>query len=219
MGKNRFYVYEGRVQPIPCTVRDHVFNDLNEDAFEKVVAGVNSEFGEVFWFYPSASATENDKYVVYNYEQKIWYVGAFGRSAWIDKGIYEYPMASVATLVYNHEKTNDDDGTAMTSFIESSPIDIGDGENFTFVQRLIPDISFNNSETDAVNQAVFTIKGERFPGTGYVTSKTVNVGDNATQNFVRVRGRAFGVRIESSNALMNWRLGSPRVEIVQDGKR
>tara|TARA_R100000654_G_scaffold38022_1_gene63660 strand:- start:361 stop:1971 length:1611 start_codon:yes stop_codon:yes gene_type:complete len=219
MGKNRFYVYEGRVQPIPCTVRDHVFNDLNEDAFEKVVAGVNSEFGEVFWFYPSASSTENDKYVVYNYEQKIWYVGAFGRSAWIDKGIYEYPMASIATLVYNHEKTNDDDGTAMTSFIESSPIDIGDGENFTFVQRLIPDISFNNSETDAVNQAVFTIKGERFPGTGYVTSKTINVGDNATQNFVRVRGRAFGVRVESSNALMNWRLGSPRVEIVQDGKR
>ena len=219
MGKNRFYVYEGRVQPIPCTVRDHVFNDLNEDAFEKVVAGVNSEFGEVFWFYPSASVTENDKYVVYNYEQKIWYVGAFGRSAWIDKGIYEYPMASIATLVYNHEKTNDDDGTAMTSFIESSPIDIGDGENFTFVQRLIPDISFNNSETDAVNQAVFTIKGERFPGTGYVTSKTVNVGDNATQSFVRVRGRSFGVRIESSNSLMNWRLGSPRVEIVQDGKR
>lgn len=219
MGKNRFYVYEGRVQPIPCTVRDHVFNDLNEDAFEKIVAGVNSEFGEVFWFYPSASATENDKYVVYNYEQKIWYVGAFGRSAWVDKGIYEYPMASVATLIYNHEKTNDDDGTAMTSFIESSPIDIGDGDDFVFVQRLIPDISFNNSETNAINQAVFTIKGERFPGTGYVTSKAVNVEDNSTQNYVRVRGRAFGVRIESSNALMNWRLGSPRIELRADGKR
>ena len=219
MGKNRFYVYEGRVQPIPCTVRDHVFNDLNEDAFEKIVAGVNSEFGEVFWFYPSASATENDKYVIYNYEQKIWYVGAFGRSAWVDKGIYEYPMASVATLIYNHEKTNDDDGTAMTSFIESSPIDIGDGDDFVFVQRLIPDISFNNSETNAINQAVFTIKGERFPGTGYVTSKTVNVEDNSTQNYVRVRGRAFGVRIESSNALMNWRLGSPRIELRADGKR
>ena len=82
MVKNRFYVYEGRVQPIPCTVRDHVFNDLNEDAFEKIVAGVNSEFGEVFWFYPSASATENDKYVVYNYEQKIWYVGAFSDRDW-----------------------------------------------------------------------------------------------------------------------------------------
>jgi len=219
MGKNRFYVYEGRVQPIPCTVRDHVFNDLNEDAIEKIVAGVNSEFGEVFWFYPSASSTENDKYVVYNYEQKIWYVGAFGRSAWIDKGIYEYPMASVTTLIYNHEKTNDDDGTAMTSFIESSPIDIGDGDDFVFIQRLIPDISFNNSETNAVNQAVFTIKGERFPGTGYVTSKAVNIGDNATQNYVRVRGRAFGVRVESSNSLMNWRLGSPRVELRADGKR
>ena len=219
MGKNRFYVYEGRVQPIPCTVRDHVFNNLNEDAVEKVVAGVNSEFGEVFWFYPSGSSTENDKYVVYNYEQKIWYVGSFGRTAWIDKGVYEYPMASIETLIYNHEKTNDDDGSAMSSFIESSPMDIGEGDNFTFIQRLIPDISFTNSDSNATNQATFTLKGQRFPGTGFETSKAITVDDSATQSYVRLRGRSFGLRVESSNAQINWRLGLPRVDIRSDGKR
>tara|TARA_R100001015_G_scaffold669_1_gene206 strand:+ start:6323 stop:7930 length:1608 start_codon:yes stop_codon:yes gene_type:complete len=219
MGKNRFYVYQGRVQPIPCTVRDHVFNNLNEDAVEKIVAGVNSEFGEVFWFYPSGSSTENDKYVVYNYEQKIWYVGSFGRTAWTDKGVYEYPMASVETLIYNHEKTNDDDGSAMSSFIESSPMDIGEGDNFTFVQRLIPDISFANSDTGATNQATFTLKGQRFPGTGFETSKAVTVDDSATQSYLRLRGRSFGLRVESSNAQINWRLGLPRVDIKNDGKR
>ena len=219
MGKNRFYVYQGRVQPIPCTVRDHVFNNLNEDAVEKIVAGVNSEFGEVFWFYASGSSTENDKYVVYNYEQKIWYVGSFGRTAWTDKGVYEYPMASVETLIYNHEKTNDDDGSAMSSFIESSPMDIGEGDNFTFVQRLIPDISFANSDTGASNQATFTLKGQRFPGTGFETSKAITVDDSATQSYLRLRGRSFGLRVESSNAQINWRLGLPRVDIRSDGKR
>ena len=219
MGIDRFYVYDGRVTPVPCTVRDYVFQDINDQQLEKIVAGVNSEFGEVFWFYPSSTADENDRYVVYNYEQKVWYVGNFGRSAWVDRGVYEYPIGAVSTLLYNHELGNDEDGLPMTAYIESSPIDIGDGENFTFIQRLIPDISFAKSSSGAINQATFTLKGQRFPGQGFTTSKSVTVGDNATQDYVRVRGRSFGLRVESSNSLMAWRLGSPRVDVKADGRR
>ena len=128
-------------------------------------------------------------------------------------------MASIETLIYNHEKTNDDDGSAMSSFIESSPMDIGEGDNFTFIQRLIPDISFTNSDSNATNQATFTLKGQRFPGTGFETSKAITVDDSATQSYVRLRGRSFGLRVESSNAQINWRLGLPRVDIRSDGKR
>lgn len=219
MGVDRFYAYSGRVQVIPCSVRDYVFEDLNESQIEKIVAGVNSAFGEVFWFYPSSSASENDRYVVYNYEQQIWYTGAFGRTAWVDRGIYQYPIGAVSTLLYSHEKSNDEDGSPMTSYIESSPVDIGDGENFTFIQRIIPDISFAKSGAGSTKQATFTLKAQRFPGTGYDTSKAVTVNDNATQSYVRVRGRSFGLRVESSNAEINWRLGSPRVDVQQDGKR
>ena len=107
----------------------------------------------------------------------------------------------------------------MSAFIESSPMDMGDGDNFTFIQKLIPDISFAKSDASATNQATFTLKGQRFPGTGFETSKAITVGDDATQNYVRVRGRSFGLRVESSNVQMNWRLGSPRVDIKNDGKR
>ena len=219
MGKDRFYVYSGRVQVVPCTVLDHVFQDLNESQFEKIVAGVNSEFGEVIWYYPSANSDENDRYVVYNYEQQIWYTGNFGRTAWVDRGIFEYPIGAVETLLYSHEKGNDEDGTAMSSFIESSPLDIGEGDQFAFIQRLIPDISFAKSSSGATKQATFTLKGERFPGTGYDTSKSVVVTEGDTQDYVRVRGRAFGLRVESSDAEVNWRLGSPRVEVRTDGRR
>ena len=219
MGKDRFYVYSGRVQVVPCTVLDHVFQDLNESQVEKIVAGVNSEFGEVIWYYPSAGSDENDRYVVYNYEQQIWYTGNFGRTAWVDRGIFEYPIGAVETLLYSHEKGNDEDGTAMSSFIESSPLDIGEGDQFAFIQRLIPDISFAKSSSGATKQATFTLKGERFPGTGYDTSKSVVVTEGDTQDYVRVRGRAFGLRVESSDAEVNWRLGSPRVEVRTDGRR
>ena len=229
MGYDRFYVYDGRVQVLPCTVRDHVFRDFNENQSEKVYAGVNSSFGEVFWFYPSQSNSltnggngENDKYVVYNYDQKIWYVGNLARSSWIDRGVYQYPLATDSNLVYNHEKGNDNDGTAFTSFIESSPLDMQDGDQFVFLRRMLPDVSFDNSDTDIAvsdKQAVFALKAQRSPNGGFVKTSTNTVTPTTELNHIRLRGRSFGLRVESTTQKVNWRLGTPRVDIRADGDR
>jgi|TARA_Y100000114_G_scaffold110373_1_gene103983 hypothetical protein len=229
MGYDRFYLYDGRVQVIPCSVRDHVFNDFNETQSEKVYAGVNSAFGEVFWFYPSDSNKlenggdgENDKYVVYNYDQQIWYVGSLKRSAWLDRGVYQYPMATDSNLVYNHESGNDNDGTAFTSFIESSPMDIQDGDQFIFLRRMLPDVSFDNSDSDisaSDKQAVFSLKAQRSPGGGFVKTSTNTVTPTTELNHLRLRGRSFGLRVESTTPKVNWRLGTPRVDLRADGDR
>ena len=222
MGYDRFYVYDGRVQVIPCSVRDHVFQNFNETQSDKVYAGVNSAFGEVFWFYPSQSSANNDKYVVYNYDQKIWYVGNLARSSWIDRGVYQYPMATDSNLVYNHEKGNDNDGTAFTSFIESSPIDVQDGDQFVFLRRMIPDVSFDNSDSDISNdnkQAVFSLKAQRSPGGGFIKTSTNTVSSTTELNHLRVRGRSFGLRVESTTEKVNWRLGTVRVDLRADGDR
>jgi hypothetical protein len=229
MGYDRFYIYDGRVNIIPCSVRDHVFNDFNETQSEKVYAGVNTAFGEVFWFYPSQTNAvsnggtgENDKYVVYNYDQKIWYVGSLSRTSWVDRGVYQYPMATASNLVYNHEKGNDDDGTAFTSFIESSPIDIQEGDQFVFLRRMIPDVSFDNSDSnisDANKTTVFSLKAQRSPAGGFVKTSTNNVTSTTELNHLRLRGRSFGLRVESTTQGVNWRLGTPRVDIRADGDR
>ena len=229
MGYDRFYVYDGRVQVLPCSVRDHVFKDFNETQSDKVYAGVNSAFGEGFWFYPSQTNAlsnngtgENDKYVVYNYDQKIWYVGSLARSSWIDRGVYQYPMATDSNLVYNHEKGNDNDGTAFTSFIESSPLDVQDGDQFVFLRRMIPDVSFDNSDSDISNdnkQAVFSLKAQRSPSGGFVKTSTNTVSSTTELNHLRLRGRSFGLRVESTTQGVNWRLGTPRVDLRADGDR
>jgi hypothetical protein len=233
MGKNRFYVYDGRVQPLPCTVRDYVFDNFDVQQEDKIFAGSNAAFGEVFWFYTSddnstanGGTAENDRYVVYNYEQKIWYVGNLERTAWIDRGINEYPIATTSAtnvdtplVMYDHERGVDADGQAFTAYIESAPIDIQDGDNFVFVRRMIPDISFDKSETSATKEATFTLKSQRFPGTGFTTSKPLTVTDTTEQNHTRLRGRSFGLRVESDNQGVFWRLGSPRLDIRTDGRR
>jgi hypothetical protein len=229
MGYDRFYIYDGRVQVIPCSVRNHVFTDFNETQAEKVFAGVNSSFGEVFWFYPSESNSlsnggdgENDKYVVYNYDQKIWYVGSLKRTAWVDRGVYQYPLATDSNLVYNHEKGNDNDGTAFTSFIESSPIDIQDGDQFVFLRRMIPDVSFDNSDDDISSndkQAIFSLKAQRSPNGGFVKTSTNTVAPTTELNHLRLRGRSFGLRVESTTQKVNWRLGTNRVDLRADGDR
>ena len=229
MGYDRFYIYDGRVQVIPCSVRDHVFQDFNETQSNKVYAGVNSAFGEVFWFYPSATNSgasggtdENDKYVVYNYDQKIWYVGNLARTSWVDRGVYQYPMATDSNLVYNHEKGNDNDGTAFTSFIESSPIDVQDGDQFVFLRRMIPDVSFENSDNGLSNdnkQAIFSLKAQRSPGGGFVKTSTNTVSATTELNHLRLRGRSFGLRVESTTQGVNWRLGTNRVDLRADGDR
>ncbi len=234
MGKNEFYMYTGQVQRMPCSVRDHVFSDLNWDQGRKIVSGLNSSFAEIWWFYPSLASTENDKYVVYNYEQQIWYTGSLSRTAWMDRGIEQYPV-SVGTdhYVYDHENGFDDGSTeppsALPAHIESSQFDIGDGDQFTFIQRLIPDITFRNS-TNTSPSASFTLQTREGPGSPYsqnnpkTITQTVAETTTTVEQFtdlvhVRLRGRSFALKVSSSVVEAGWRLGSPRVDVRPDGRR
>tara|TARA_R110000782_G_scaffold107525_1_gene195975 strand:- start:9637 stop:11520 length:1884 start_codon:yes stop_codon:yes gene_type:complete len=231
MGKDNFYIYEGQTQQLPCTVKEKVFFDFNMNEKEKVVAGVNSNFGEVIWFYPSSSSSENDSYVIYNYLEKIWYYGSLARTAWIDKGVRNFPMAADPSLnyLYNHEVGYDDDGAAMVSSIESSQIDIGEGDKFIFINRVIPDLTFNGSTT-AVPSVDITMETRNYPGGNYLqndpetvtrlsTSTTVPFETFTNQLNVRLRGRSFAMTLSSNNTGVRWRLGSPRVDVRLDGKR
>jgi hypothetical protein len=227
MGIDNFYVYAGQTQQLPCTVKDKVFLDFNFEQADKVISGVNSEFSEVFWFYPSASSSDNDKYVVYNYGEKVWYFGALTRTAWIDRGVRTYPIAAGSTYLYNHELGYDDDGSAMNSFIESAAIDIGDGDKFTYIQRVIPDLTFNGSTNLSSPQATFTVKARNFPGASFdntASGDAIRTASSPVETFtnqlhLRARGRSFALRIESSALGAKWKLGSPRIDLRPDGRR
>ena len=231
MGKREFYSYSGQVQKLPCTVKDFIFSDFNYDQEEKVFAGNNSSHGEVWWFYCSASSTTNNKYVVFNYEQNVWYYGNIARTAWIDRGTSIYPIAAgTDNYLYYHENGHDDGSTspntALAAHIESSQIDIGDGEQFLFARRVIPDITFRDS-TSSTPTATFTIKARDFPGATYANTSSGDTEQSASspielftnQIHTRIRGRSFAVRVESSNAGTSWRLGTPRVDLRPDGRR
>ena len=230
MGNDNFYVYAGQTTQLPCSVRDYIFLDFNFEQKDKVVAGVNSQWGEVIWFYPSASSTDNDKYVIYNYFEKVWYYGNLSRTAWIDRGIRQYPIAAGASggssYLYNHEIGSDDDGSAMDCFIESSQLDIGDGDRFLLTRRLIPDLRFDGS-TASTPEVDFTLKTRTYPGANYNQTATGAVTRTATtpvQQFtnevdMRLRGRSFAIRVASDDLGVRWKLGSPRVDLRPDGRR
>jgi len=227
MGMDTFYVYAGQTQTLPCTVKDKVFLDFNLEQRDKVIAGVNSEFSEVTWFYPSASATDNDKYVTYNYSEKVWYFGTLSRTAWLDRGTRNFPIATGSSLIYNHEIGYDDDGSSMDSFIESASIDIGDGDRFTYLRKVIPDLTFDGSTNLASPQATFTVKARNNPGADFnntqagtsTRTQSTPVETYTEQLDLRVRGRSFALRVESNALGSKWKLGSPRVDIRQDGRR
>tara|TARA_R100001377_G_scaffold42230_1_gene23829 strand:- start:677 stop:2788 length:2112 start_codon:yes stop_codon:yes gene_type:complete len=231
MGAEEFYVYGGAVQRLPCTVRDYVFSDINNDQLEKITASTNTSFSEIWWFYPSASSSENDRYVIYNYQQQIWYYGVLGRTAWLDRGVESLPIAAAADhALYNHEVGLDDGSTnpptAIVSHIESSQMDIGEGDQFVFLRRVIPDLTFRTS-TALTPTASMTFKVRNFPGGEYLDTNSKNVVKTATlpveqftdQLHIRLRGRSFAFRIDSTGTGVAWRLGSPRVEIQPDGSR
>ena len=231
MGAEEFYVYGGAVQRLPCSVRDYVFSNINNDQLEKVTVGLNTAFSEVTWFYPSASSDENDSYVTYNYDQKIWYYGVMSRTCWLDRGVNNDPIAASPDHYLYFQEIGFDDGstspaTAITSYIESSQMDLGEGEQFSFMRRLIPDMTFRNS-TAPVPSAIMTLKVRNFPGGNYLDSNSNSVTKTASvpveqfteQVFVRLRGRSFAFRIESEDTGVAWRLGSPRVDIRPDGRR
>ena len=230
MGIDNFYVYDGRTSNLPCTVRDYVFEDFNLEQVEKVFAGINSQWGEVIWFYPSSTSDENDRYVVFNYIEKVWYYGNLSRTAWRDRGIRTYPIAAGASggnsYLYNHEIGVDDDGSAMEAYIESSQIDIGDGEKFLLINRLIPDLTFTGSSSGSP-VANFTLETREYPGANYDTITSGSVTRSATtpveqftnQLDMRLRGRSFAIKVDSDALGTRWRLGAPRVQLREDGRR
>jgi len=234
MGQEDFYVFDGRVQKLPCAVRSYIFDDFNVQQNQKVFAALNSTFDEIWWFYPSEDSTEIDKYVIYNYQEQAWSYGSLVRTAWLDRGINDYPLAtSTDYYMYDHEFGLDDGSTnppsAISAHVESSQIDIGDGEQFVFIRRLIPDVTFGGS-TATSPVATFTLKTRNFPGGAYLSSddSTVTQSEAATstvveqftsQAFVRLRGRSFALRVASSGEQVQWRLGSPRVEVRPDGRQ
>ena len=231
MGEEEFYVYTGQVQKLPCSVRSYVFGDFNTSQSEKVTAAVNSSFSEIWWFYPSAGSETNDKYVVFNYQEQAWYYGTIARSAWIDRGIAQYPIsAGLDGYLYYHEFGQDDGSVnppaAIPSFIESSQMSIGAGDNFVFLSRLIPDVTFDGSSSPTPSVSM-TLETRQFPGTAYTGTKSNTVQRSATvpveqftdQVFVRLRGRSFAFKIDSSDTGVEWRLGTPRVDLRPDGRR
>lgn len=231
MGRSEFYVYSGSVQRLPCMVRDYVFSDLNEAQIEKVNAAINTQHSEVWWYYPSANSEEVNRYVVYNYLEQVWYYGSFGRTAWIDRGIFDFPFAANADgYIYEHEIGFDDGTTNPTTpinaFIQSSPIDIGDGEQFMLLRRMIPDVDFKNS-TATLPDVNITLDVKNVPdGTysntqtdAFVKTQAAALNARTEQLFFRLRGRQMRFKISSDDLGVTWRLGSPRLDIRPDGRR
>ena len=236
MGRQNFYLYDGQTKQLPCTVKERVFFDFDYDQADKVYASVISEFSEIIWFYTSNTNSlanggtgENDRYVIYNYAEQTWYYGTLSRTAFIDRGIRTFPIAAADGYLYNHETGYSDDGAIMTSTIESSPIDMGDGDQFTFIQRLIPDFTFNGSTTSSPTVNV-TLQSNNFPAGNYLQSEISKIDRTAVSTTVpfeqytnkadvRLRGRAFSIKVDCSALGVRWRLGSPRVDIRQDGRR
>jgi hypothetical protein len=224
MGYDNFYVYTGAVKRVPCTVLSYVFDDFNSSQAFKTFAYTNTQFSEVGWFYVSSSATEIDRYVVYNYAENVWSYGQLERHSWIDSGTEPYPRAAKDTYLYEQETGYDNDGSAMTNvYIESSDFDLADGEQFAFISRMIPDIRFlSNSSEGQVN---IVLKTRNFPGDSLSTSSTSAITSSTQQAYVRARARQVVMRIESddddtpANTSTGWRLGAMRLDIRPDGRR
>jgi len=231
MGRAEFYVYSGAVQRLPCMVRDFVFSDINEEQLDKINAALNTEHSEIWWYYPSENSTEVNRYVVYNYLEQVWYYGSFGRTAWIDRGIFDFPFAANADgYIYEHEIGFDDGTTNPTTpinaFIQSSPIDIGDGEQFMLLRKMIPDVDFRDS-TAILPDVNITLDVKNAPdGTysktetdAFVKTQAAAVDARTEQLYFRLRGRQMRFKIASDDLGVTWRLGSPRLDIRSDGRR
>ena len=221
MDRENFYVYTGRVQVIPCTLLRYVFDDINLEQSFKCFAASNKMFDEVFWFYPTADSTEIDRYVKFNFTENTWDLGTLSRTAWVDYGIHDNPrasgIASGTNFVYVHETGDDNDGSPMTSFIESADFDIGDGEQFMFVSRLVPDIDITSSDAEAsVN---YILKTRNYPGDSLATNSTNAVKATTQQAFLRSRSRQIALRVESSTTDITWTMGDLRLDFRPDGRR
>ena len=241
MGVDKFYAYDGRVQTLNCDVRRYVFSDFNQAQAAQVFAGTNEGFNEVWWFYCSANASIVDRYVVYNYFEKIWYYGTLRRTAWLDSGIRDFPMAttydinaSTGLVVYHESGINDNEtGTTLpiAANISTAEFDIGDGHNFGFVWRVLPDLTFetsSNSPAGAAPTVTMTLYGLSNSGSGVTSSAGAPVAASASYNiteqftgqiYTRMRGRQLIFKIESNQINTTWQIGAPRIDIRPDGRR
>jgi hypothetical protein len=227
MGVDKFYIYDGRVNTLPCTIRDYIFKDINYEQGDQIVCGTNEGWNEIWWFYPSENSNTNDRYVIYNFVEKIWYYGNLHRTAWLDSPLRKYPQAVGGTYVYDHERGVNDDILPMESFITSSDFDLtteaGEGEQFMLTKRILPDVNFNGSTATSPTLNM-TLKPRNFPGASYETEPDLPIIETSidrytNQVFIRTRARQMGFKISSNELDVQWQLGTPRVEARPDGKR
>jgi len=241
MGVDKFYSYDGRVQTLNCDLRRYVFGDLNQEQDLQVFSGTNEGFNEVWWFYCSANSSNIDRYVIYNYLEKIWYYGTMSRTAWLDSGLQSYPIAAnyfpntLTGNLINHETGLNDDTTgtpvAIDAYISSSEFDIGDGHNFGFVWRVLPDLTFENATTSPTGvQPTVTMElyGLANSGSGVTSDASQPVRKSSAYYiteeftgmiFTRLRGRQMIFKISSNQINTCWQLGAPRIDIRPDGRR
>jgi hypothetical protein len=245
MGNDKFYIYSGRVDTLPCTLRQYVFTNINRQEQNLFFAGQNAEFNEIIWFYCTANSNEIDRYVVYNYAENIWYFGDLERTAWIDTGVIDFPVAAKGGYVYLHEFGNNDGQPnnapplPIPAYIQSADIDIEDGDKYMLIRRVIPDVNFTNSEVTnpvtgapIVPEVTMTVGVRNFPGAassiinaeGETTAKdvvtsTATINQYTNQVFIRARGRQMNFKISSDNVGTQWQLGMPRVDARPDGLR
>jgi hypothetical protein len=238
MGVDKFYKYDGRTQTLRCDLRQYIFSDINQSQNQQVFAGTNEGFNEVWWYYCSAGSNVVNKYVVYNYAEDIWYYGSLGRTAWLDSGLRDYPLAATYSRnLVNHEQGNDDNETGtplpIAASIGSSEFDIDDGHNFGFIWRVLPDITFRNSTGELTPQCNMTLIPMRNAGSGFTTPASTNGTSSAEiqriatapieeftgQVYIRVRGRQLIFKVDSNRLGTTWQLGVPRIDIKPDGRR
>jgi hypothetical protein len=242
MGVEKFYMYSGRVETLPCSLRQYVFNNINQNQNEQIFAGANEAYNEVWWYYCSQNSDTVDSYVIYNYLDRVWYYGTLSRTAWLETGILNFPVAAqynaatdAGSLLLHEVGVDDGSGNTtvpISAYVQSSDFDIGDGHNFGFVWRILPDVNFNGSNVN--NPTVtMTIRPRVNSGTAYgvadnpaVTSaqnysnvSVYNVQQFDGQVYTRLRGRQLAFRIESTTLGVAWQLGSPRMDIRPDGRR
>jgi hypothetical protein len=237
MGVDKFYMYSGRVETLPCSLWQYIFEDVNRDQAFQVFCGGNESYNEVWWFYCSNGSNAINKYVIYNYLERTWAYGTMARTAWLDSGIRQYPMAADynSRMLFHESAVDDVSGTTpvpINAYIQSSDFDIGDGHNFGFVWRILPDINFNGSN---VNNPYVTMRvkprqnsgapygtadnPEVISGDNFSTAPVYNVQEFTGQVYTRLRGRQLAFRIESDSLGVAWQLGSPRIDIRNDGRR
>jgi hypothetical protein len=231
MGQDKFYAYTGRVETLPCTLRNHVFNNINLDQAEQIICGTNEQWNEVWWFYPTANSNYNNAYVIYNHLERIWYYGSINRTSWLDTPLRHYPQGTNTDIttgvgyLYNHESGVNDDTLAMNSYILSADIDLADGDKFVLTRRIIPDVGFDGS-TATTPTVTLTLKPRNFPGSAYSSDPANSqnviqtaVGQYTNQVFIRARARQMAFQIGSNQLGVQWQLGAPRLDGRADGTR